>query len=92
MKKTAHQIGTVGRDASYKLGAQNVALGALPYLVLVPGALPVYRVCIVSWYDAPRMENVRHPRPRGVSHWLEPAVSDVYSYVGILHVVLVGSQ
>ena len=24
-------------------------------------------VCIVSWYDAPYMENVRHPRPRGVS-------------------------
>ena len=23
-------------------------------------------VCIVSWYDAPRMENMRHPRPRGV--------------------------
>ena len=30
-------------------------------------------VCIVSWYDAPRMENVRHPRPQGVSRRLEPA-------------------
>ena len=23
-------------------------------------------VCIVSWYGVPRMETVRHPRPRGV--------------------------
>ena len=30
-------------------------------------------VCIVSWYDAPRMESVRHPRPRGVSRRLELA-------------------
>ena len=34
-----------------------------PYMVYASTVL----VCIVSWYDAPYMENVRHPRPRGVS-------------------------